>query len=189
VVAYKKGDLWKALLLITMIAAAFWFSFRTLRNASGARPTPAPGSLAGAIGPAGEQALVDPSIELFAPRERPTTQLLIRAHAAPDPFRPYLSLLPVQAAALAKAAAAKKATPTVPSAAEEVAAHLRLVGIISGVRPTAVLVGGDGHHYVRQGDTLPGGWRIAQVDQRGVILTKGSARARLGLQKEPAPTK
>lgn len=119
----------------------------------------------------------------------PHLQLLVRAHAAPDPFRPYLSLMPARAAALAKAAATRKITSVPPTAAEEVMTQLRLVGIISGVRPTAVLVGADGHHYVRQGDTVPGGWRVGQIDQRSVVLTKGTSRARLGLQREPTPTK
>jgi len=189
VVTFKKGDLWKALLLITLIGAAFWFSFRTLRSASGPRQASSPEAPAQVAGPAGKQVRVDPSTELFAPRERPTTQLLIRAHSAPDPFRPYLSLLPATAAAVAKATAARKVTSVAPTAAEELAIQLRLVGIISGVRPTAVLVGADGHHYLRQGDIVPGGWRVAQIDQRGVLLTKGSARARLGLKKEAAPTK
>ncbi len=188
-VSYKKSDLWKALLLIAMIAAAFWFSFRTLRNAGGPRQAPIPGAPTRTAGPAGQQARVDPTSEMFAPRERPTSQLLVRAHAAPDPFRPYLSLMPARAAALAKAAATRKITSVPPTAAEEVMTQLRLVGIISGVRPTAVLVGADGHHYVRQGDTVPGGWRVGQIDQRSVVLTKGTSRARLGLQREPTPTK
>lgn len=187
-VTYKKGDLWKALLLITMIAAAFWFSFRTLRNASGTRPAVPPVGAPQVPRSVGSQPTrPDVSSEMFAPRERPTTQLLMRAHAAPDPFRPYASTLPEATGAAVRSAAPKETPSAPPTPSAETMTQLRLVGVISGAHPTAVLVGADGHHYVRQGDDVAGGWRVAQVEQRSVLLTKGGSRARLALRRQEAP--
>jgi hypothetical protein len=188
-VTYKKGDLWKAAILILVIGTVLWYSFRTVLRS--ARPEGAP-RIATRAGtqPSGQQAAGTAS-EMFAPRAQGVGQLLVRAHAAPDPFRPYLSLLP---ATEAQAVAAASAPPPRTDAGEQApkieaaVLQLRLVGVVWGARPTAALVGGDGHHFARVGDSLPGGWRLAQIDQRGVVLTKGRERASLQLQKEPAPT-
>jgi hypothetical protein len=192
VITYRKSDLWKVFILVVLIAGTFWFSFRTIMKAGGPRPAPARATQVGAVQPGGPSDVVAGASEMFASRERPTTQLLIRAHSAQDPFKPYLSFSPPQLAPAANrpaSAAAPKAAPVRITAADELATQLRLVGIISGVRPTAVLVGADGHHYVQVGDSLPGGWRVGQIDQRGVALTKGANHARLALKKEVSRTK
>ena len=183
-VTYKKGDLWKALILIALIVAAFWFVFRTVMKANPRAQATALQQAAGQPGAQNGANTVNASTEMFAPRDRGVTQLLARARVAPDPFRPYASLLPpppVKPTPTASPAQQKaQAERPQPSEAET---QLRLVGLLFGARPSAVLVGADGHHYVRVGDDLPGGWRLAQIDQRSVTLTKGGQRARLQLRK------
>jgi len=62
-------------------------------------------------------------------------------------------------------------------------AELRLTGIISGTRPMAVLRQGDRRYFLRSGDALPGGWRIVQIEARGVTVAKGNERVQLRVSK------
>jgi len=181
-ITYKKSDLWKAAILIVLIVAALRFSFRTIMNAGGPRPSVRARQQA-ENQPSG-RGVASAGSEMFAPRDHGITQLIARARSVADPFRPYASMLPASAARTPAATPAPQARPKAEPPKAEAQTQLRLVGLVSGARPTAVLVSADGHHYVRVGDALPGGWRLAEVSQRSVLLTKGKERARLQLQKQ-----
>lgn len=77
--------------------------------------------------------------------------------------------------------AGMKIAPVAPAPALD-AASWRITEI-SGFdgRYTAVLVDGAGHaHDVAPGIVLPGGWRVAEIAPRTVVLTNGKARRTLG---------
>lgn len=178
--SYRKGDVWKIALLLMFIVAAFWFSFHNIMRARGPRRPGPSASQAQAPARAQEQQLSGE--EMFAPRQRATSERLARAHAAPDPFRPYVSLAPggspEPADSPAPASADSSPAPAAP------AAPFRLVGFVRGSHPLAVLVSEDDHHYVVRGDSLPDGWKVSAMDQRSVLLAKGSARVRLTMGKQ-----
>lgn len=188
---YKKEDLPKAILLVVLIIATFWLSFHFLLGpgASPARPK----QLAAARTAPGTPAPAAAGEELFAPREHSTSELLARAQSSPDPFRPAVVADVVHTAPEPRAAAAaapprpKEKAPA-PTALPQ-GPTLRLVGVISsGARPTAVLVGDDGRHYVQIGDSVSGGWRVLRLGPRSIELAKGQQHATLTLTREQAPT-
>jgi hypothetical protein len=181
-ITHKKSDLWKAGILIALIVATFWFSFRTIMKAGSPPPTVNADQQAGSQ-PAG-QAIISAGNEMFAPRDHAVTQLIARARSVADPFRPYASMLPAPATNAPAVSPAPQSRPRAAPPKAETETRLRLVGLVSGVRPTAVLISDDGHHYARAGDSLPGGWRLAEVSQGSVVLTKGKERARLLLRKQ-----
>lgn len=175
---YRKGDLPKIIILVVLIAATACFSIYIFR---GAAPAPAKVPVA-----AKSAAATAAGEHLFAPREHSTSDLLLRAQAAPDPFKPYVTQDVVRARPVpagpgeertaAAPAPASRALP--PIATED---SLRLVGIVSGSRPMAVLVASDGRYYARPGDLLPTGWRLARLTARTAELTKGKDRRTLTL--------
>lgn len=184
---YRKGDLWKAVVLLALIGGAFWFSFRTLMSAGRGSAGTAPAAASRTAATADKAAQETPAAgtEMFAARERATGALLVRARTVPDPFRPYATVT-VEPERAASAPPRASAAPP-PVQVGEV--KLRLVGIVVGTQPIAVLVGGEQgegttrRYFVRPGDTVADGWRVAEVRGQHVVLSKGRERATLSLAR------
>ncbi|NIM05348.1 MAG: hypothetical protein GTO55_04510 [Armatimonadetes bacterium] len=175
----KKGDIWKAVVLVILIAATCVFAYWRISKAI-ARPAlpgvPAVAKKAAATGPAEE---VSSGEEMFATRPRMTPSELAKAHTAPDPFRPEVSER--------GRARPPAASPTdSPPAEVSPAAGLWLTGVIYSERPLAIVREGEGHYFVRRGDSLPGGWKVASIGPKSITLTR--ADQRLSLQVSPPPT-
>jgi len=178
---YRRGDAWKIAALLVLIVAAFAVSFRTLGRAMSPRPRPVqtppilPPRTDGQPGARGS--------EMFAPRQQATSHLLIRAHAARDPFQPYLTLPGPDRPTKRGSASTRSSASAQPAETQELG--FRLVGVVLSTHPMAALVSQDKHYYLRVGDSLPEGWRVSHIDQRGVALVKGQSRVRLTLAREP----
>lgn len=176
----RKGDLWKAALLVVAIAAVGWFIVNTIRSASGGgRKLPGIGraqSARDATAQEGDQTR-RPDV-MFAERPRTPGPDVSRARAAADPFRPYVSLQPIPPANAEPEA--KEPEPQPPPAPE--LAGLRLTGIVSDSRqPMAVLNDGEQRYYLRRGDALRGGWTVSEISTRSVTLAKGPERVSIAL--------
>ena len=181
-ITYKRGDLWKVLVLVILIAATFSLSFRFLLT-PGLRPhTPvcAPQTA--------EQASDKPATgpQLFAQRGQPTSELLGRARASADPFRPYVmaaSASPHPSATPA-ASPAPQSGGTLPPVQAVAQSPLRLVGLVTGTYPLAVISGDDTRYFVRVGESLPSGWKLAKLDDSSALLVKDGDRLTLSLSEE-----
>lgn len=173
----RKGDIWKAVVLVVLIAATGWFISRTLRQMRG--PAPAARAAQGPAEQAQRPAQAPAVKEMFAPRTRDLAALA-KAASAPDPFRPYVS---TETVAVSTAPSAAKAAPPPPPPAPELAG-LRLTGVVLGSRPMAVLRSGEERYFLRSGEALPSGWRIARIETRGIALTRGGERVFLEVSKE-----
>lgn len=181
----KKGDLWKAVVLVALISAVVFASVRVVLS-SGARPRArarSPQGTASAAAPASGR-------EMFAQREHPTSELLTRSRKANDPFKGY-----VTAAAAAPSpphtTSGDMSKPALAPPPLHLAAgqpELRLVGLVSGDRPLAVIAGDGTRYFVRVGDSLPSGWRLSKLARCSVSLTRGSENTTLTLEKHPPST-
>lgn len=181
-ITYKSGDLWKVIVLVILIAATFSISFRFILT-SGLKPH-GPARPPQTANQTGSRPASGP--ELFAQRAQPTSELLSRARAAADPFRPYVTVASSgsQASAVPAAPAAPKSGGVLPPLHSPSQAEFRLVGVISGSYPLAVIAAEGTRHFVRVGETLPSGWRVAALEPDSVLLTKGRDRLTLSLSEE-----
>ncbi len=179
---YKKEDLPKVIILVVLIVATFWVSFHYILGANAPRA-----SRPASRGSASAQAIGAPGLtaELFAPREHSSSELLARAHRAPDPFKPYVTAEVARPAPNPPRAASsrRRAEPVIPPETAD-NPGLRLAGIVQGNTPMAVLIGEDRRMYVRTGETLPSGWRVLRVGTRTAELGKGRIRVTLDLSRE-----
>ena len=185
-ITYKSGDLWKVIVLVVLIAATFFISFRFILTSVG-RPPARP--RAAATTPAAGAKV--PGTEVFAQRAQPPSELLNRARTAPDPFQPYVTsanavpeeTLPPPAAAPTTPKAAGPLPPLRAPRAEE----WRLVGVVTGTYPLAVISAGETRYFVRAGESLPTGWRVARLDRDAVTLTREGAQVVLKISDEEPP--
>jgi len=186
VTTYKSGDLWKVIGLVVLIAATFLISFRFLRT-SGVRPAAPPRPPQGAAQAATAPAA--PGREMFAQREPPPSELLTRARGADDPFKPYVTAASTTPSrSNAAAAAGPKSAGPLPPLRTPQEPEYRLVGLVTGSYPLAVIAGDGTRYFVRLGDSLPSGWRISKLDRRSLTLTKGSDSTTLTMAKPPPST-
>jgi Tfp pilus assembly protein PilP len=177
-IKYKSGDLWKVIVLVILIAATFSLSFRFILT-SGLKPH-------GPARPPQAASQTDPKSagpELFVQRAQPTSELLGRARAAADPFRPYVTAAS-QSSAVPAAPAVPRSGGTLPPLRDPSQTEFRLVGVISGTYPLAVIAAEGSRHFVRVGETLPSGWRVAKLDDDSVLLAKGQDRITLSLSED-----
>jgi hypothetical protein len=176
----RKGDLWKAIVLVLAISGTGWFIVRALVAAS--RPPAVAQGTSRAAPSSDARTSTSPGSEdkkerMFARRPRTPMADLERARAAPDPFRPYVS---VRAASESSSQARSQDDKPNPLASE--LEGVRLTGIVSDTRqPLAALRDGDDHYYLRVGEALPGGWRLVEVGRSSVTLAKSNQRVELAL--------
>jgi hypothetical protein len=180
----RKGDLWKAAILIVAIAGVGWFIVNTILSARGG------GSKLSRIGRGQlglrstdqKEAQAEKPEVMFARRPRTPGPDISRALAAADPFRPYVSVQPIPTASPEPEEEPKPQPPAAPELAE-----LRLVGVISDSRqPMAVLNDGKQRYYLRRGDAVRGGWHVSTISAGSVTLVKGSERASIALSSRTA---
>jgi hypothetical protein len=182
VITYKSGDLWKVIVLVILIAATFSISFRFILT-SGLRPH-APARAPQTTSETSEKSAPGP--QLFAQRAQPTSELLGRARSSADPFRPYVTAAsaesqPSTAPASPPAPQSGRTLPPLRAAAQ---APLRLVGLVTGTYPLAVISGDDTRYFMRVGESLPSGWKLAKLDDSSVVLVKDGDRVTLSLSEE-----
>jgi len=173
----RKGDLWKAVLLVILIGGVVAFISRTLRSVSVTPQVPSRASQAKSeVAPAGAA-----TKEMFAARRRAGVLDVAKARATPDPFRPEVA---AQAPLLRAPVARPTRGPSLPPPVSLAPAlpGFWLTGIIhGGNRPLAVLRSGDERYFVRLGQTLPGGWRVTHIGTQSVALMRGTQRVNLSM--------
>jgi len=184
VITFRKGDLWKAVVLVVLISAVVFASVRVVLS-SGVKPRArarSPQGIAPTAAPASGR-------EMFAPREHPTSELLTRSRKANDPFKSYVTAS-AAAPSPSHAATGGLSKPAFAPPPLRLAGQpdLRLVGLVSGVHPLAVIAGDGTRYFVRVGDSLPSGWRLSKLEYRSVSLTRGSENTTLTMQKHPPST-
>lgn len=169
----RKGDAPKAIALVVLIIAVLAFVGRTVMSAAGGGPHAQTEATAQATG---ERSGAKPvSEQMYAERPRAPAADIARAKGSPNPFLPAISTQQKP-----KGADAKKAPPAMPEMP-----NLRFLGTIGGDKGTmAVLTDGAQRYYVRRGESLPGGWSVAQVGSRSLTLKKGGQKATLILDQQ-----
>ncbi len=177
---YKSGDAWKIIGLMGLIIATFAYSFMVIRgndiSAQGAKRL---------VLPQATQAEDETpaSFELFATRTGKLPGLLTQARATPDPFRPAVLIAPSRHTSVVS----PPPLPGPPQSETTVLSgpsQLRLVGLITGNEPMAILEEGDAHHMLHIGQVVADNWRLTDIDSRSVILKKGAQQERLVLGEE-----
>lgn len=199
----RRGDLWKAVVLLLAIVGVVVFIAYQIRSASAPHShsltVPLPQETQAAPSAAEEQATRATGGGMFAPRAHPSAGELAKARTASDPFRPGVSTEKPQAPAQQAAPnlAPSGSQPPTPSASpgrpqltfappkpttrSAPSGSVELKGIMSGPPPLAVLRAGEQRYFVRQGESLPGGWKVARIGTNDVVLAKDSARVQLTL--------
>jgi hypothetical protein len=178
----RKGDVWKAVLLILLIIAVGYFAYWRVAGTLG-KPAFKP---AARSSPETAKAQAPEKIiqgeEMFTPRQRTTSGELAKAHTSPDPFRPEVS----------ERSGSRTPAPSSggsPAAGQSPAGYgFWLTGVVYGDRPLAVVRSGEQHFFVRKGEYLPGEWRVASISRQSVTLTKGDQRLTLDLSASPQRT-
>ena len=186
----RKGDTWKAVVLIILIIAVVAFIFVRLGRASSEitpKRAPATGAQAqqnSAAANAGTQA----SAEMFASRTRVTNEELARAGSAPDPFRPGI----VTHASIRRTSNSSASLPSMSPLnpvsdvqGADLVGNLWLTGVVWGPQPLAAIREGDQRYFVRRGQAVPGGWKVSKISQTGVTLVKGSKHLDLTITAQP----
>jgi len=177
----RKGDLWKAAILILLIAAIGVFIYHTLSNPS-AKGLPAPVAAAPKPTAASQPAPAAGSTEeMFTPRQRAGAGELAKARAMPDPFRPEIS---DRTGRSAPTPLSPDSSLTGLSPAGE-PSGLWLAGVIVSARSLAVVREGEERYFVRRGETLPGGWRVTRISPQSITLSRGGEQMSLNLGGRP----
>jgi hypothetical protein len=166
----RKGDAPKAAVLVILIVAVLAFVGRTLMSASGGG---ARGRVSAKTQATGDQPARKPVAEqMYAERPRDPVASTAKAKGAANPFLPAISTRRAGATS-----AAGKTPPPVPEFP-----NLRFLGTVaSDMGVMAVLTDGGQRYYVRQGESLPGGWSVGQVGSRSITLQKGGQKVALVL--------